>query len=79
MELKTFEHALPGLLRTQRGQYALIHQDQVDSTWKTEDEAYTEGCKRFGADPFLVMLIESPEPPVPIFQEVSQCPSSPGH
>jgi hypothetical protein len=69
-ELATFQRELPRLLRTQQGEYALIHEDAVNSTWKTEDEAYAAGCERFGVKPFLVMLIAEHEPPLRVFQDV---------
>jgi len=79
-EIETFEKALPELLQTVRGQYALIHEETVDSTWQTEDKAYIQGCKRFGVEPFLVMLIESTESPVSVLQAVNRVsPSSPAH
>ncbi len=69
-ELATFERELPRLLRTLRGQFVLIHGGVVHSSWKTEDEAYTAGCEQFGLEPFLVMLVEEHEPPLPVFQDV---------
>jgi hypothetical protein len=71
------DHANGAGLQVERPRF--IHDDKVDGTWKTENEAYIEGCKRFGPNPFLVMLIESPEPPTPVFQEITRCPSSSGH
>ncbi len=65
-EFQVFQRELPNLLCTTRGQFALIHGDVIDSTWKTEDEAYTVGCDRFGLEPFLVMLIEENEKPTPL-------------
>ncbi len=56
-ELAKFKNELPTLLRTLRGQFVLIHGEEVHSSWKTEDEAYEAGCDRFGTDPFLVMLV----------------------
>jgi hypothetical protein len=69
-ELATFERELPKLMKNIRGQFVLIHGETVDSAWKTEDEAYTAGCQRFGVKPFLVMLVEDPEPPIPVFQDI---------
>jgi hypothetical protein len=69
-ELATFERELPTLLGTRRGEYALIHGDGIDSIWKTENEAYTAGCDRFGIEPFLVMRIDDQPRPIPFFQDV---------
>jgi hypothetical protein len=69
-EMATFERELPTLLQTMRGKFVLIHGESIDSSWKTEDEAYTAGCERFGTDEFLVMLVEEHEPPLSVFQDV---------
>jgi hypothetical protein len=69
-ELASFDRELPRLVQTMKGQFALIHGEAIDSSWKTEDEAYTAGCERFGTEPFLVMLVEELEPPLPVFQDV---------
>jgi hypothetical protein len=69
-ELATFERELPRLLPAFKGQFALVHGDSVDSIWKTEDEAYIAGCDCFGVEPFLVMLIEEHEPPLPVLQDI---------
>jgi hypothetical protein len=70
-ELATFKRELPALLQTMRGQFVLVHGDCVDSSWKTEDEAYTAGCERFGTEPFLVMLVAEHEPPLTVYQDVA--------
>jgi hypothetical protein len=69
-EFATFKRELPNLLRTMKGHFVLIHGEDIDSTWKTEDEAYTAGCDRFGIEPFLVMLVEDHELPIPVFQDI---------
>jgi hypothetical protein len=61
-EFAVYRRELPGLLKTRAGQWVLIHGDQVDSFWPTEDEAYNAGCARFGVQPFLVMPVEEQEP-----------------
>jgi hypothetical protein len=70
-ELATFKRELPALLQSLRGQFVLIHGEQVCGSWKTEDEAYEAGCDRFGTEPFLVMLVEEREPPLPAFQDIT--------
>ncbi len=70
-ELARFDQELPQLLRTMRGQYVLIHgDDAMAGPYKTEDEAYEAGCKQYGVEPFLVMLVEEPEKPIPMHQDV---------
>jgi hypothetical protein len=69
-ELATFERELPKLLHSIKGQFVLIHGDEIHSAWRTENEAYTAGCEHFGTEPFLVMLVEEHEPPIPVFQDV---------
>jgi hypothetical protein len=69
-ELATFDRELPQLLKVMRGRYVLIHGDTVDGSWGTEDEAYEAGCEKFGLGPFLVMLVEENEKPIPVFQNV---------
>jgi hypothetical protein len=70
-ELARFDKALPQLLRTMRGQFVLIHaNDAAAGPFGTEEEAYSAGCKKYGGDPFLVMLVDENEPPVPMSQDV---------
>ena len=61
-EFAVYRRELPGLLKTRAGQWVLIHGDQVDSFWPTEDDAHNAGCARFGVQPFLVMPVEEQEP-----------------
>jgi hypothetical protein len=69
-ELATFDRELQALLQTTKGRFVLIHGEKVDSSWNTEEEAYTAGCERFGVDAFLVMLVEDHETPLPVFQDI---------
>ena len=70
-ELIKFKSELPTLLRTLRGQFVLVHGEDIHSSWKTEDEAYEAGCDRFGTDTFLVMLVEEPELPLAVFVDIT--------
>ena len=70
-EFAAFKRLLPDLVRTVKGKFALIHGDDLDSSWDTEDAAYTAGCQRFGLQPFLVMLVDEHEKPIPFQQDVS--------
>jgi len=69
-ELAKFDHELPQLLRTMRGQFVLLHQDETAGPYRTEDEAYEAGCVKYGLDPFLVMLVEEHERPTPVLQNI---------
>jgi hypothetical protein len=46
------------LLATHRGQFALIHGDQLLGTYTRFDEAFEAGVKQLGNQPFLVQPIE---------------------
>jgi hypothetical protein len=71
-ELARFNQELPQLLRTMKGQFVLIHKDDaLAGPFKTEDEAYTAGCTNYGTEPFLVMLVEEHEKPVPMRQDIT--------
>jgi hypothetical protein len=61
-EIATYDRELPNLLREHAGKFVLIHGEQIDSFWRTEDEAYLAGCDRFGVEPFLVMPVKVEEP-----------------
>ncbi|HEV3257996.1 MAG TPA: hypothetical protein VG013_14005 [Gemmataceae bacterium] len=70
-ELDRFDKELDQLLRTMEGQFVVIHaNDTVAGPYKTEDEAYEAGCTRYGIEPFLVMLVEKHEKPIPIQQDI---------
>jgi hypothetical protein len=40
-ELATFDRELPKLLHTMKGQFVLLHGDEIHSSYKSENEAYT--------------------------------------
>ena len=75
-ELETYRRELPNLLREHAGEFVLIHGEEVDSFWKSEDEGYTAGCERFGIEPFLVKQVVEKETPTRLFIDVRPpCPS----
>ncbi len=61
-ELTAYREAVPRLLAEgDRGRYALVHGDRLDSVWETLDQALDAGYERFGREPFLVMqIVEHP-------------------
>jgi hypothetical protein len=62
-ELALFETKKAELLKTHEGKFALIHGDQFVDAFDTAENAYDEGVKQFGKEPFLVKKI-SPDPEV---------------
>ena len=74
-ELDTFRSELPNLLATpaNRGKFALVFGDRIDSLWTTEDEALAAGYARFGVEPFLIMLVTDHEQPRYFARSVSRC------
>jgi hypothetical protein len=75
-ELDTFQKALPSLLEVEenRGKYALIHADRVDSIWDTVDDALAAGYDRFGLEAFLVRQIIEYERPQYFSRNLKPCP-----
>ena len=69
-ELARFEQELPQLLQAMQGQFVLIHGNEIAGPYKTEDEAYEAGCSKYGIEPFLVMLVEEHEKPIPMLQDL---------
>jgi hypothetical protein len=69
-ELAKFDRDLPQLLQTMKGRFVLIHGDETAGPYATENEAYEAGCAKYGADPFLVMLVNEHETPVPMQQDI---------
>jgi hypothetical protein len=69
-ELNRFDQELPQLLRTMRGQFVLLRGDDTAGPYPTEDTAYEAGCAKYGVEPFLVMLVEEHEQPIPMIQDV---------
>lgn len=61
-ELATFEAMKEELLRNHPGKFALIQDAQFIAAFDTAQNAYEEGVRRFGRDPFLVKhIVESEE------------------
>ena len=56
-EISTYEKMKEELLKTYAGKFALIHGEELCGTYDTTENAYAEGVKRFGTDPFLVREI----------------------
>jgi hypothetical protein len=69
-ELAKFDQDLPQLLQTMRGHFVLMRGDETAGPYKTEDEAYVAGCTKYGTEPFLVMLVETHEKPIPMLQDL---------
>lgn len=62
-EIALFESKKAELLQTHEGKFALIHGDDFIGAFDTAENAYDEGVKKFGKEPFLVKRI-SPDPEV---------------
>jgi hypothetical protein len=74
-ELETFQRELPGLLQTagNRGKYALVHGDKVDSLWPSVDKALAAGYQRFGLESFLVRVVTDAEGSSYFSRNVTRC------
>jgi hypothetical protein len=74
-DFAAFLRELPQLLQDgeNRGKYALVHGEQVDSIWSTIDEALQAGYDRFGIEPFLVKEIIEVEEPRYFSRNVTPC------
>jgi len=60
-EIRFFNKIKGDLLKTYKGKIALIKNEQLVNTFTTFEEAYREGVKRFGKEPFLIKPIEETE------------------
>ena len=58
-ELKYFESIRSKLLESSKGQYALIKEENLIGTFKSEAEAYKAGIEKYGNVPFLIKEIVS--------------------
>ncbi len=56
-ELQYFEKIKADLLKTNKGQFALIKGEELLGTFSTMEEAYKQGVDRFGVEPFLIKQI----------------------
>ena len=71
-ELHYYETHQADLLKTHRGQVALIQGETVVGTFSTEAEAYRAGSTQLGSLPFLVVRIEEGPIPHPTGQQLLQ-------
>jgi hypothetical protein len=60
-ELAQYEKMKADLLKNHEGKFALIKADQFIGAFDTPDNAYAEGIKRYGREPFLVKRITENE------------------
>jgi hypothetical protein len=60
-ELATYARMKDELLRSHDGKFTLIHGDEFCGAYDTAENAYSEGVKRFGREPFLVKRILAQE------------------
>lgn len=65
-ELQFYQLHRSELLEKHEGQVALIHGEDLIGTFPTDEEALSEGARRFGLVPFLVKSIRKEEPEVHI-------------
>jgi len=56
-ELQYFKTIKGDLLKTNKGQFALIKGEDLLGAFTTMEEAYKEGVARFGTEPFLIKQI----------------------
>ena len=62
LERNYYQSIKDELLERHHSQFALIHGEELIGTYNTEEEAYKEGVRRFGANPFLIQQIQEQEP-----------------
>lgn len=60
-ELTTFKKKKKELLSEAKGQFVLIKGNEIIDTFKSYEDALSEGYKRFGNEPFLVKEISAVE------------------
>ncbi len=60
-ELSKFEEIKSDLLKNHEGKFALIYREDFIGAFDTPDNAYAEGVKRFGREPFLIKKISASE------------------
>ena len=60
-ELARYEALKAELLKNFEGKFALIHGEDFLGAFDSAENAYTEGVKRFGVEPFLVRKITQHE------------------
>lgn len=62
-EIAFFEEKKHELLRTHPGQFALMKRRELVGIFPTREEAYAEGVRRFGGEPFLIQQITEQQKP----------------
>ena len=60
-ELVYFDKIKDELLQKYEGKFALIHGEEFVGAFDSPDNAYQEGIKRFGKEPFLVKRVSQQE------------------
>jgi hypothetical protein len=60
-EIALYEKMKPELLKNHMGKFALIHGEEYIGSYDSAVNAYGEGVKRFGREPFLVRKVSEPE------------------
>ena len=61
-EREFFEANRAALLKEHAGKFALIRGRELVGTFDSDENAYTEGVKRFGTSPFLIRRIAEKDP-----------------
>jgi hypothetical protein len=60
-ELAFFAKMKPELLTNHKGKFALIRGEEFLGAYDSAENAYAEGVKRFGLEPFLVRKVSEQE------------------
>jgi hypothetical protein len=60
-ELALYGKMKADLLKTYDGKFVLIHGEEFCGAFDTAENAYSEGVKRFGQEPFLVKKVTAQE------------------
>jgi len=60
-EIRFFNQIKPELIKVHKGKVALIKNEQLLGTFTTLEEAYKEGIRRFGKEPFLIKFVDETE------------------
>lgn len=60
-ELAAYDRMKAELLKSHSGKFALIHGEEFCGAFDTAENAYAEGVRRFGRDPFLIKRVTEHE------------------
>ena len=60
-ELALYEKMKADLLKAYNNKFVLIHGEEFCGAFDTAENAYSEGVKRFGREPFLVKKVVAQE------------------